>query len=175
MTDHHVVGIYLQVKFQDSGYFEGVKVQDLVWDSQIFAAYCWQTTSVVVVGKMAASLAKSVPNIRSVATLSGTPTRSDRLSSCATSSRSSVFLGSSLPKRDLFYYGFIRRAELFHVLQCSAQCKSRNRLKISSRKFSLCVAGGWIWNLSFVLDRCSFLVEPEFLSCEVREMVGSLT
>lgn len=70
---------------------------------------------------MAASLVKSVPNIRSVATLSGTPTRSDGLSNFSKSSSRRVFLGSRLPKRDLFYYGFIRRAELFHVLQCSAK------------------------------------------------------
>lgn len=81
---------------------------------------------------MAASPANSVHSIRSVATLSGIPTRSHVLGGCSTSSSSSVFLGS---KHGLCYYGFIRRAELFHALRCSAKRKSCKHLQISFRNF----------------------------------------
>lgn len=71
---------------------------------------------------MAASLANAGPSIRSSSTLSGIPTRSDALGNRASLNNSNVFLGSGFRKHDLFYYGFIRRAELFHhVVQCSAK------------------------------------------------------
>lgn len=79
---------------------------------------------------MAASLMNAGPSIRSSSTLSGIPTRSDVLGNRTSFSSSSVFLGSGFPKQGLFYYGFIRRAELFHhVLQCSAKCKSFSRIR----------------------------------------------
>jgi len=100
---------------------------------------------------MAASLANAGPSIRSSSTLSGIPTRSDALGNrTSLNSRSTVFLGSGFRKRDLFYYGFIRRAELFHhVVQCSAKCKSLSRIRrLLLQNFYF----AWIKGLVFDVD-----------------------
>lgn len=82
---------------------------------------------------MATSLANHVHSIQSLPALPGTSTRCKASRNRSSPISSSVFFGSGLPKHDLFYYGFIRRAELFHhVVKCGGNYRGPPRDKSRS-------------------------------------------
>lgn len=77
---------------------------------------------------MAISLANPVYSIQSLPALPGVSTRCKATRNRSSPISSSAFFGSGLPKHDLLYYGFIRRAELYHhVVKCGGNYRGHPR------------------------------------------------